>query len=338
MHLHDETQAFVAIVNRVSERTGISTSIIEKDYYVSLVLKEIAANQNTVPAFFKGGTCLYKAYANMMRFSEDIDLTVRTGGLSRSQAKRVLERSAQDYNAIPRLKNDPLEENHRGSITAVYGYIPQFEVDIADRLQRFGKLKIEATSFTISEPTETSEIAPLLYTFATASEQAVLSQRYGILPFAIQNITLERMFADKILAAEFYLTRKAYFDVAKHIYDLTIMMEMPRILSLLNNTDKFIKALSYKREEEQFRIGSDLSEKPLKDLALFASASLNDFAFQQAYDDMQRIYIPEEKNLRKLETVIGAIEQIGKVCCNISDKEIRVNSKLAYPFAGNGQR
>lgn len=45
-------------------------------------------------------------------------------------------------------------EDRKGSITAVYKYESIIEVDESDALQRFGRVKVEATSFTVSEPTD----------------------------------------------------------------------------------------------------------------------------------------------------------------------------------------
>lgn len=55
------------IIVTVSERTGIDESIVEKDYYVTMILKELVQrNPNVV---FKGGTSLSKAYHVIDRFS-----------------------------------------------------------------------------------------------------------------------------------------------------------------------------------------------------------------------------------------------------------------------------
>ena len=50
-------------------------AIIEKDYYVTLVLKEIATRNPDI--VFKGGTSLSKCYKIIDRFSEDIDLNIK---------------------------------------------------------------------------------------------------------------------------------------------------------------------------------------------------------------------------------------------------------------------
>lgn len=136
-----------------------------------MLLKELAEKQGTLPAYFKGGTALYKALGEMVRFSEDIDLTVEVKDCSKSQGKARLEKAANGYASLPRTSDKERESNKRGSITSVYEYEPVTAVDAGDELQWFGYVKVEATSFTVSEPYEAMIIAPLLYDKATCKEE-----------------------------------------------------------------------------------------------------------------------------------------------------------------------
>ena len=74
MRLHTDADAFLALLRLVNENTGVRPDVLEKDYYVTLFLKELSEWQDTLPAYFKGGTALYKALGSIRRFSEDIDL------------------------------------------------------------------------------------------------------------------------------------------------------------------------------------------------------------------------------------------------------------------------
>jgi len=49
--------------------------LIEKDLYLTLILKELQPARFHKNLVFKGGTCLAKAYLNYHRFSEDLDFT-----------------------------------------------------------------------------------------------------------------------------------------------------------------------------------------------------------------------------------------------------------------------
>ena len=105
MNLHSDRAAFELIIDEVANSSGVRRDVLEKDYYVTLMLKELADRPHQGYAYFKGGTALYKALRSIRRFSEDIDLKVY-------------------YDSL-------------------------YQLDENDVLQRFGKVKVEATSFTV---------------------------------------------------------------------------------------------------------------------------------------------------------------------------------------------
>ena len=150
MKLHKDKDAFQALLSVIAEKTGIREDIIEKDYYLTLLLSELASWQAELPVYFKGGTALYKAIGSLKRFSEDIDLTVEVQDCSKSQGKKRLETAANGYTSLARTSDKTREINAKGSITSVYEYQPVTKIDADDSLQRFGYVKVEATSFTVS--------------------------------------------------------------------------------------------------------------------------------------------------------------------------------------------
>ena len=290
MMLHEDKYAFLALLNQIHDVSGIRLDILEKDYYVTLLLKELAEKQKDLPAYFKGGTALYKALKSIRRFSEDIDLTVNVEKCSNSQAKKRLEQATKKYCSLPRTTDKAMEEDHRGSLTTVFDYEPVVPVDEVDPLQRFRHVKIEATSFTVSEPFSEMEVEPVLYTFASMKQRDILRNRYGLEPFMLQTIKLERIFADKILAAEFYYDRKMYFDVAKHVYDVSIMMDLPEIQALMDNASELLRMIGYKKLEETRRIGSDLDSRSFSEYKIFGGLSENK-AFEMDFQRMQNNYV-----------------------------------------------
>ncbi len=73
MNLHEEKDTFRDLVTATAETLGIEATIVEKDYYVTAVLKELTSR---IPDMvFKGGTSLSKCYRVIERFSEDIDIS-----------------------------------------------------------------------------------------------------------------------------------------------------------------------------------------------------------------------------------------------------------------------
>lgn len=77
MKLHLNKELFLETIESLSTKTSIAMDIIEKDYYVCLILEDLAKKQSKLKAYFKGGTAIYKILDTMNRFSEDIDLTVK---------------------------------------------------------------------------------------------------------------------------------------------------------------------------------------------------------------------------------------------------------------------
>lgn len=63
-------------MSTTSTATGIPTAFVEKDFWVTEVLRAVsaAAAKESSLAVFKGGTSLSKAYGILERFSEDVDI------------------------------------------------------------------------------------------------------------------------------------------------------------------------------------------------------------------------------------------------------------------------
>ena len=309
MNLHNDPDGFVALLRIISESTDTRSDILEKDYYVTLFLKELSEWQGTLPAYFKGGTALYKALGSIRRFSEDIDLTVCVDECSNSQAKSRLDKAANGYRSLPRTSSKEMESNRKGSIISVYDYKSVIGAFISDPLQRFNHVKVEATSFTVSEPFTPLIIAPLIFEKATDDQKTILQDRYDIFPFSINTIKLERIFVDKIFASEFYYLREEYFDVSKHVYDLTIMSGLEEIQLLISDPVELTAMMAFKRREEKLRIGSDLSEKSVSDFAIFEGMRSNK-ELRDRFISMQNIYIFNDSEKIDFDHVIGALSSI----------------------------
>ncbi len=76
--IHKDKDNFSKIVDRVASQTGFYAPIIEKDYYLTLILSQI--NKLSENLFFKGGTCLNKIYYSYYRLSEDLDFSMGLPG------------------------------------------------------------------------------------------------------------------------------------------------------------------------------------------------------------------------------------------------------------------
>lgn len=311
MRLHNDKDAFIVLLEDIHDKTGYRLDVLEKDYYVVLILKELAKKQSDgLPAYFKGGTALYKALKTTRRFSEDIDLSVDTRDCSRTQNDKRLENSTKKYKKLIRVPEQG--KTNRSEVVAVYNYEPVVAYDHNDTLQRFGKLKIEATSFTISDPITDLEISPLLYDLASEEQRKILQDIYDIKPFYVKTITLERIFIDKLFAAESYYRKSSQdhraFEAAKHIYDLSVMSKHPNIINLMSDESKMKRLLDIRTQEELGRLDGISNVNPSS--FLFFEHTNENKDIKRAYEIMQNQYVFRKKDKISFQQVIQDLSKI----------------------------
>ncbi len=311
MKLHHDTQAFQVLIEDIHQKTGYRTDVLEKDYYVVLILSELAEKQKAgLPAYFKGGTALYKALKSTRRFSEDVDLSVDTRGCNNTQNNKRLEDATKKYASLPRDREQG--KTNRSEVVSVYTYTPITSYDTDDMLQRFGKLKVEATSFTISEPVTSLEITPILYDLATEEQKRILESAYDVKPFEILTITMERIFVDKLFAVEAYIRRSEdphrAFDTAKHIYDLAVLITNARIKALLRDAVQMERLLRILMTEELGRRDGIPGVAP-QEFCLFTTATENS-KVKTAYEIMQRQYVLRDSDCIPYNIAMEALANI----------------------------
>ena len=308
MYFHENEFQFQSFLRIIKERENIDADIIEKDYYVCTVLKELAKQQDYLKAYFKGGTAVYKILDTMNRFSEDIDLTVEVvKEESNNSNKTRLKKSALGYK-IPGLELDKDKtKDVKQSVTAYYKYNTLFK-DEENPLHKPGEIQVESTSFTVSEPIETHKIEPIIYKYANKQEKEMLSKEFDIASFEIKVQKLERIFIDKLFAAELYFEKQMYIDLSKHLYDLTILLKTERIQDFFENREELEKIVEYKREEEVYRKGGVDKNIQIKDFGYF-NMEYNE-EFLKAFKLMQNKYIFKDEYRISIEDVKNTLKEI----------------------------
>ncbi|MBI5554225.1 MAG: nucleotidyl transferase AbiEii/AbiGii toxin family protein [Elusimicrobia bacterium] len=85
--LHQNKAEFLKILERTSAQTGFPLRLLEKDYYLTIILSRI--NEGLSPELIlKGGTCLNKIYYSYYRLSEDLDFSLKLPQDNPSRAMR----------------------------------------------------------------------------------------------------------------------------------------------------------------------------------------------------------------------------------------------------------
>jgi predicted nucleotidyltransferase component of viral defense system len=90
------------LFEQLSYKTGILPQAIEKDLWVTLILRMLFTSEIKEQITFKGGTSLSKVYNLIQRFSEDIDVSINreflgfSGDLTKGEIRK-LRRKSHDF-------------------------------------------------------------------------------------------------------------------------------------------------------------------------------------------------------------------------------------------------
>lgn len=90
-----EHPEFEQAMVRTAQRFGVNEQFVEKDYYVTEILR-IVADHLGDKAMFKGGTSLSKGWGLIARFSEDIDLFVNPDRFDPRSGKNKMDRNLKE--------------------------------------------------------------------------------------------------------------------------------------------------------------------------------------------------------------------------------------------------
>jgi len=90
--LHNDKDTFRSVLQETAEEFGFPQRLMEKDYYLTLMLSEIH-KELSESLIFKGGTCLNKVYYTYYRLSEDLDFTLRmpSGKITRGIRRKTIQ-------------------------------------------------------------------------------------------------------------------------------------------------------------------------------------------------------------------------------------------------------
>ena len=217
MHLHHDKEAFEELIIGAANELHIPANIIEKDYYVTLTLKELSTKLKDM--VFKGGTSLTKCYQILDRFSEDIDLSYTAesgvpGEARKKQLKHAVVSTLESLEfTINNLEDTRSRRNYncyRASYPSIYDNSPFLKQELV--LETFVAL--------LPFPTVTRMVDSYLYRFLKQIDKLEIAEQYDLMPFPITSQAIERTLIDKIFAiCDYYLDGRTDKH-SRHLYDI----------------------------------------------------------------------------------------------------------------------
>lgn len=224
MYLHEDKEAFRNVIEQVSSKNGRTLAVVEKDYYVTLILQLLSEQlENCV---FKGGTSLSKGFRVIDRFSEDIDITFdeHIGENRRKKLKNVVLKGISESLGLP-IINWKETQSDRNYNAYHFSYESVFGLE-DERLLQFVKLETALGSY--SFPTKKVEIGNYIGDYLEEAGRTDLVEKFELSKFIMKVQALERTYIDKVFAlCDYYIQGKAK-RYSRHLYDiykLTPMMK-----------------------------------------------------------------------------------------------------------------
>lgn len=234
MNLHDDREVFEELIAGTANELAIPTNIIEKDYYVTIVLK--ALSEKIDDMVFKGGTSLTKCYQLLDRFSEDIDISYTAesgipGEARKKHLKRAVVDTMEELN-LPIINIDETRSRrqyncYRAEYTSIYGLITILKPELV----------VETYVALLPFPTTKRLVDNYIYRFLRGIDRLDIAETYNLMPFEITTQTIERTLVDKVFAiCDYYMQGKTerhsrhLYDIHKIVNSVGITDEMKRLV------------------------------------------------------------------------------------------------------------
>jgi predicted nucleotidyltransferase component of viral defense system len=154
---HKDKKQFIDLINITVQRTGFRAHLLEKDYYLTLLLSKI--NELSEDLIFKGGTCLNKIFYSYYRLSEDLDFSMRLPEYTTTRGKRrkciqPVKESIEEYVKQFDMRIDDTENPGRNeSKQYVYYFVYKSVIQPAEQIIKF-KIGLRFNPFLETEKRE----------------------------------------------------------------------------------------------------------------------------------------------------------------------------------------
>ena len=254
----------IELFKQLSVKTGIQAQAIEKDAWVTLVLRIIFNSKISEHLVFKGGTSLSKAYKLIQRFSEDIDLAIDReylgfkGELTKGQIRK-LRRKSHDFvsNEIlntlisefenlnidkqlykVEVKNTKISDQDPETVEIIYQSVFK-ELPYIEQ-----KVLVEIGARSLLEPSENKLIKSII-------DENYANAEFSEIPFTVKTIRPEKTFLEKLilLHEEFSkpIEKIRYHRMSRHLYDIGEIITTDFGINALRNKELFEEIISHRK-------------------------------------------------------------------------------------------
>lgn len=227
MLLHKDKEALEEAIRATAQHLSLPIEYVEKDYWVTCALKELAASNIGEQIVFKGGTSLSKAYSLISRFSEDIDIAVLTEGLTPNQTKSKVKRACKIIEGIYTEIDSP-DNSKNSDFRKVRFQYPRMDSSAPVEGQITDSLLLEVNAFADPEPYNKMSLSSYIADFFISSGQESAITKFGLEKFEMNVLCTTRTVCEKVMG----LVKASNGDdhinqinnKIRHLYDIHFLM------------------------------------------------------------------------------------------------------------------
>lgn len=320
-----------ALLDNMQTMIGLKSAIIEKDWWVTAVLRALFELPYAQHISFKGGTGLSKCWGLIERMSEDIDIGITReylgfeGKLSKTQISDKLRRAAcsfvrerLQFDLKEQMLNDGIDAeqfNVRVNITPVTTTDPEViwvEYKPATDTVKYipPVVKIEVSGRSMSEPIAEVSIESLI-------DKAAPNAKFHEPKFNVRAVLAQRTFLEKIfLLHEEFAKGEGNIRIdrmSRHLYDVHRIMQTPIADEALSDNELYDTVIEHRKTFIGLK-GFDYDTLRKPTLSILPPDSVY-AAWKKDYETMQEemIYgesVPFEKIISDLKELNDKINQM----------------------------
>ena len=298
MYLHNNKELFKDLIANTSEYFGIDFAIVEKDYYVTMILKVLSRKTNL--CVFKGGTSLSKAYNIINRFSEDVDITFseHIGAARRKKIKYSIVESISKELDIP-ISNFNDTESDKDLNCYLFQY-KSMETEIAEELLPEVRLEVSLNSY--SFPYVEKEIDCYICRFLEKENPSII-EKFDLGKFKMKTQSLERTFIDKIFAlCDYYMIGKSK-RYSRHLYDL---FKLSTYITINNTFKELIKEV---RKQRRSMVNCPSAKNGVNVESIVKEFCQNDF-YKNDYELITKYFINDNVDYKTVkENILSIVDK-----------------------------
>lgn len=247
MEIYKNRELFEQLILKVSQDLSINETIVEKDFYVTLILKELVKRCPDI--VFKGGTSLSKCYKLVNRFSEDIDISYEENA---TESKRRLI----NHTIIEIVDDLGFELQNREDIKSRLDF-NRFEIAYPAifKLDALKDKVIIETVFSIrAYPTEKKIATSIIYDYLDNNNLLDSFEEFKHEPFNVNAQSLKRTFIDKLFAICDYYLSGTIKEHSRHLYDI---YKLVPYVQLNEEFSELVRQIREDRKEKRGCISAD---------------------------------------------------------------------------------